>query len=108
MIGAGQLDKRVTLQQRAAGRAASGQPDGAWQTVATVWANVRHPSGSEAIRADADLSIVKASIRIRRRTDVHAGMRVVHGSAVYQVHAVLQPQDRAFTDLVCEQGGRHG
>ena len=102
-MAAGQLNSRVSIQARAAGQDALGQPLESWTTLANVWANIRHPSGSEAIRADAQTSIVRASIRVRLRTDVTARMRVVHGSTTYEIKAVLPDVVRGeFMDLVCE------
>lgn len=102
MISAGQLNQRVTLQQRDAGSDALGQPLTTWTDVATVAADVRMPSGLETIRAGADVSILKTSIRIRWRVGVNAGMRAVHRGTVYDVRVVLPDPQRVFLDLVCE------
>lgn len=97
------LNCRVTIQQPAAGQDEIGQPVPGWSTLAEVWANVRHLNGVETIKAGAEMSAVKSSIRIRRRTDVTAAMRVVLGSTVYEVKAVLQDEvGRQWTDLACE------
>ena len=102
-MAAGQLNSRVSIQARVAGQDALGQPSETWAELAAVWANIRHPSGSEAIRADAQASIVRASIRVRLRTDVTARMRVVHGATTYEIKAVLPDVVRGeFMDLVCE------
>lgn len=95
------LNQRVTIQQRTTTQDAIGQPVETWATVATVWASVRHLSGIESIKASADVSVVKASIRIRYRTGVDAGMRVVAGSATYDIQSVMTSHDRAFLDLPC-------
>ncbi|MOA62674.1 Phage head-tail joining protein [compost metagenome] len=55
------------------------------------------------IKADAEVSIVRASIRIRRRTDVDAGMRVLLGAVVYDIEAVLPGPTREYADLVCKR-----
>lgn len=102
MFGAGNLNRRVTIQSRQAGQDAIGQPLTTWQTAATVWASIRHTSGMEAIKSGADVSVVKASIRIRYRTGIDAGMRVTHGTTVYDIKAVLPDGRREFLDLVCE------
>lgn len=107
-MDAGQLRDRVTIEQRGTTRDAAGQKVASWTTLATVWANVRHQSGAEAIRADSEVSIVKASIRVRFREDVTAGMRVVKGAAVFDIKAVLPDGQRAFVDLVCETGASGG
>lgn len=102
---AGQLRHRVTIQQKTAGVDEWGAPlPDAWVDFATVWANVRHLSGTETIKAGADTSVVKASIRIRARNDITAGMRVVHGTSVYDIEAVL-PGARDHVDLACQKVG---
>lgn len=101
---AGQLNRRVTIQKMGPSRDEIGQPIPAdWQDVASVWAHIKHLSGSETIKASAEVSAVRASIRIRYRTGLDAGMRVLHGETVYQVKAVLPDEARRdHVDLVCE------
>lgn len=100
---AGRLNSRVTIKQLTDGQDEIGQPIQTWTDLATVWANIKHKSGAESIKADQDVSIVQASIRIRRRADVTAAMRVHHGAAVYEIKAVLpDEQRREHVDLVCE------
>lgn len=97
------LRSRVDIQSRSATQDAIGQPVEAWATIATVWAHIRVMSGLEAIKAGAVTSTLKASIRIRYRTGIDAGMRVVHSGVVYQVLAVLPDvAGREFIDLVAE------
>lgn len=97
------LNRIVSIQTPTATQDAAGQPIPTWATLATVWANIRHLNGSETIKADAEASTVKASIRILRRTDINASMRVVLGSTNYQIRAVLHDEiDRDKMDLVCE------
>lgn len=103
-LDAGTLNRRVTIERRVAGQDAIGQPSTTWETVAQTWANIRHPSGLSAIKGDADTSIVKTSIRIRYRTGLDAGMRVMYGSDAYHIEAVLPDiSGREFMDLVCER-----
>lgn len=99
----GKLNRRVVIQQLTAGQDEIGQPVTAWTALATVWANIRYLNGLETIKADAQTSVVKASIRIRRRTDITAAMRVVFGATTFEIKAVLpDEQDRERTDLLCE------
>ena len=100
---AGTLNRRVTFKQLTDGQDEAGQPIQTWVDLVTVWANVRHLSGVETIKADAGTSIVKASIRIRRRTDINAGMRGYLGAAIYEIKAVLPDEEsRERLDLACE------
>lgn len=100
---AGKLNSRITIQRQSTGVDEIGQPVTTWDDVATVWANIAHKSGLQTIKADAPVSVVQASIRIRYRTDIDAGMRVVYGAATYDIRAVLPDvAGREYTDLVCE------
>jgi SPP1 family predicted phage head-tail adaptor len=98
-----QLNNKVVIKQMAAGQDAAGQPIQTWSELATVWADIRHQSGAESIRADRVTSIVKASIRVLKRSDVTAAMRVYHGATVYEIKAVLpDAQMNIRMDLACE------
>lgn len=102
-VNTGQLNRRISLQMRTNGQDALGQPVQMWTEIAQVWADIRHQTGMEAIRADAQISTVRASIRVRYRSGLAAGMRVVHGSTVYAIRAVLPDEtDRQSIDLACE------
>jgi SPP1 family predicted phage head-tail adaptor len=99
----GRLNRRVVIQYLVDGQDEAGQPVQNWLPLATVWADIRHLSGVESIKAGGEASVVKASIRIRWRTDVTPAMRVVHGSTVYQIKAVLPDEEsRERVDLLCE------
>lgn len=100
---AGRLNRRCTLQSPSQSVDAIGQPTPGWTDVATVWGDIRLKSGLESIKAGAPVSTVPVSIRVRYRTDLDASMRIVHGSTVYAVKAVMPDvAGRQFTDMVCE------
>lgn len=97
------LNNRVTIRQRSGAADAAGQPSRTFVDLATVWADVRHPSGLEALRGEAPVSIVRASMRVRLRADVTPAMQAVCAGTVYDIKAVLPDrQDRRFMHLVCE------
>lgn len=103
MLKAGALRDLIHIQRRTGGKDGWGSPlPDSWALHAKVWAHVRHLSGVSTIKAGADTSVVRASIRIRRRSDVDAGMRVLFGSAVYEIEAVLPGETREHIDLVCK------
>ena len=103
MMQAGRLNARCTLQQQGTATDEIGQPIPGWTDVATVWGDIRMRSGLESIKAGAPVSTVQASIRIRYRAGVNAGMRVVHNLTAYEILAV-QPDvgGREYVDLVCQ------
>lgn len=96
----GSLRHRIIIQKPGSGVDDWGQHLDSWVDQASVWAHIRHLSGSESIKADVPTSIVKASIRLRWRTDVDAGMRVMHGATVYEIEAILPGAAREYVDLV--------
>ena len=100
---AGRLNRRCTLQQPGTATDALGQPIPGWTDVATVWGDVRLRSGLESVKAGAVVSTVQASVRVRYRTGINAGMRVLVDSVPYEVVAV-QPDvgGRVYVDLVCQ------
>ena len=99
----GTLNRQVRIQAQTTTQDALGQPLLEWADVAIVWADIRMPKGMQAIKADASVSVAAASIRIRYRTDLNAGMRVLHGATVYQINAVLPDvAGRVFVDLACQ------
>lgn len=98
---AGTRRQRVTLQQLQDGQDAIGAPVQVWVDVAPTWADVQYLSGLSAIKAGADVSLSRVSIRIRYRA-VSAGQRVKHGATVFNIEAVLPDARRVYTDLVCE------
>lgn len=100
---AGRLNRRCTLQSPSQSVDELGQPIPGWADVATVWADIRLRSGLESIKAGSQVSVVQASVRIRYRAGLNAGMRLIHNLQVYEILAV-QPDvgGREYVDLVCQ------
>ena len=101
---AGKLSARVSLQQPGTVQDEIGQPIPGWPEVAKLWADIRYLSGAEAIRADAETSISKVSIQIRKRPVTNA-MRIVDlaTGTVFQILDVLPDmQHRDRVNLPCE------
>lgn len=97
------LNHRIELLKPTAGRDGAGQRVKGWEVVRPLWANVKFQTGAEVMRADADVSIVKCSIRIRARADVDASMGARYRGTDYNIQAVLPDSaDRDFVFLVCE------
>ncbi|MFB9242363.1 phage head closure protein [Massilia antarctica] len=96
--------RHLVTVQAPAGRDQIGQPlPNGWVEVAKVWADIRHTGGMEAIKAGAATSTVQASIRVRQRAGLHAGMRILHDGTIYKVQVVLPDKERRqHIDLVCE------
>jgi SPP1 family predicted phage head-tail adaptor len=103
MLRAGSLNCRITIQRQERVRAGGGQVTGQWVEHAQVWANFRRPTGIGAIKADADVALLKASVRIRYRTDISDAMRIVYAGTVFDIKAVIPDLDRReHVDLVVQ------
>ena len=100
---AGRLNRRCTLQSPSQSVDELGQPIPGWTDVATLWADIRMKSGMEAIKAGAPVSVVQASIRVRYRAGITAGMRLVHNLQAFNITAVLPDMGgREYVDLIAE------
>lgn len=103
-MNVGQLNRRVTLLRRSLARDEGNDPIYEWEEFGHAWASIKTTSGMQAIKAGAEIPVVRASIRIRFRRDVAAGMRVQHGKDAYAVEAVLPDEEsRSHVDLVARQ-----
>ena len=97
------LQHFVTIQAPATTKDAAGQPLlSRFATLRQEWADIRHTGGLEAIRAGAVTAKVNASIRMRYSADLNSGMRVLYGSTIYEIKAVLPDANRVYLDLVAE------
>ena len=97
------MNHRITLLRRDSSVDAAGRLSQIWAEVSTVWADVRFQSGAEVVRANADVSLKRASIRVRARKDVDAGWRVRYAGEEYEVKGPPLPDvDRQFMFIVCE------
>lgn len=98
----GQLNNRVEIQHQVQTTDAVGATQYDWATLCYVWANIRHVSGAEMIKADQVSETVKASIRIRFNNAITSGMRVIFQDQVYDIQAILPDYAKyIYTDLVC-------
>jgi SPP1 family predicted phage head-tail adaptor len=82
VIGAGDLDRRATIQRATVAPDAFNEPIETWASVATVWASKRDVSDGERFRSDQTIAGLTTRFVVR------------HSS----VTATITPKDR----LVCE------
>lgn len=111
---AGQYNRRVTIQQKAAGVDSWGQPVITWTNVLSVWAWVKTNTGIGLLRAEGlyggtEVSRAAYSIRIRYRAGITSGMRVMDGTVIYDIKQVLPDlEGQEYIDLVCVTGASEG
>lgn len=111
-VRAGQLRHRVIIQQKTTGspqRTAMGAPDDIWADHVTVWAAVRPLRSRERFLAQAAESQIDTEIEIRYRAGITAAMRVKHGTVIYNIEGVRDPEERHIKlYLDCSTGVNEG
>ncbi|KGK24791.1 phage head closure protein [Pseudomonas plecoglossicida] len=98
---AGPLDRRCTLLRSEEMSRLGGGASVTWVEVGKVWAEINLPSGRIAAVADQLSAVVTAEIRVRFRSTIVAGMRVVCGDTTYLIEAALPDKARAMMRLLC-------
>lgn len=110
MYGAGELDQRITLQDRASGQDDRGQANGAWADVVSTWAKAEPLSTRETFAAAAAQSQVSVRFVIRYRSSVTPDMRVMWRGRAYYIEG--EPIDvkgqQQYLQLLCVAGGNDG
>lgn len=103
---AGELRKRITIQQRSGStQDGFGSPITTWGTYATVWAAVRPLSGRELIAAQAVQSEISHQVTLRYRSGITTAMRVLFGSRIFNITAVLDENEaHEKITLLCTEG----
>lgn len=97
---AGDLDRRITIEQATAGTDDYGAPTQTWATLAQVWAQVKPVRGQEYFAAQQVNARVDTVFKIRHRTDITTAMRISYGSEYYDIQSVLEIGRREGLELM--------
>lgn len=81
----GRLDRRVILQYKEATRDVMGGEVITWTNAVTVWAAKVTLGGGRMFAADGKNFDSSLQYRIRHRTDVKAGWRLVHADDTFEI-----------------------
>lgn len=99
---AGQMDRRITIQNFSETTDNFGQEVKSFSTLASVWANVVEKVGREGEDGDMISATKKVEFIIRYRTDVDEEMRISYNSNIYKIQAIQSADARkAFLKIVC-------
>ena len=95
MTFAGRLRHRVALQQPVTTKDSYGQDVVTWTHVATVWASLEPIRGREYFEAQQHGNETTVRIVMRAQGSlIKPTWRVLHGSDVYEIVSVIDPQKR--------------
>lgn len=101
---AGELRHRITIQQKTVVRDTYGGETVTWTNTATVWAAVEPLSGREYFSAQQVQAEVNHRIRIRYRAGITTTMRVLWGTRVFDILAIINLQERGREiHLMCKE-----
>jgi len=103
-VRAGDLDRRITIQQKAVGRNAVGEEVITWLPYAEVWAQKMPLRGQERYEAQQLNAEVSDKWRIRYTSGVVPKMRITYESQNYDIQSVLEIGRREGMELITETG----
>src|SRR3990167_1977259 len=99
---AGELDRRVNIQQYTETRNAKGEAIKTWSLLETVWAKVEPVAGSEPFQAEQENAKRTLKFTIRHRTDVTEKMRIAYGSFYYNIKSIEELERREGLAITAE------
>lgn len=104
-INAGELRHRVTIESRSLADTVGGGQTETWATHAIVWAKVEPLSGRELIEANQGEARVSHRVTIRALATVTPQMRVLRGSRLLNIEAVLRVDNEIgeLMELMCSE-----
>lgn len=104
IMRAGQLRKRLALQSKTESQDNFGSVTHTWSTDETIWGAVQPLTGRELVEAQQIDAESNVKITIRYRVGLSTNLRILWGSRVYEINAVLNFDERnARVELLCRE-----
>lgn len=97
MVSSGKMNKRVSIERSVSGSPAVndfGEPVVVWEQVAEVWSAVEPLTGREFWAQQQVQSEITVRFKIRYRSDILTGMRVVYNNAIYMIKSIIDPLEK--------------
>jgi SPP1 family predicted phage head-tail adaptor len=105
MNSIGKMRYQVKLQSPTSTTDAGGGRSQVWSTLGTIWANIVPKSGTERYKHDQIEDTTTHDVYIRYRSDIDAKYRILYGSRVFSIKAILNVEERdRFYLLSCTEG----
>jgi SPP1 family predicted phage head-tail adaptor len=103
-VRAGKLRRRLVIQQAVETQGPTGEMAVSWGVFAEVWGSVEPLRGREFWAGKEQQAQVDTRIRIRYLEGVTPKMKVLDGSRVFLIYAVIDPETRHIQlDLMCQE-----
>ena len=102
-LAAGDLRRRVTIEQQTTTQDAAGQQQTSWTPLRSCWANIRNASSKDVYAAAGFVCELSLFITVRYTAQpISSAMRVSYGSRTFQVQAVVDPDEaNVVLQLMC-------
>lgn len=104
MIGAGRLDRRITLRRKVVTNTGLGLTE-AWADVATIWASRKDVSDGEKMANGGVMATVAARF-IVRSSDMTRGLTakdlLLEGGKTFQISGIKELDRRGFLEITAE------
>lgn len=97
---AGQLNRRVELQQAVETKNPTGQPISTWTTIVTRWAQIIPLRGQEKFDAAQMEVQTNVKIRIRYYPAIDATWRIKKGDTIYNIKSIINIGDRNYAQEI--------
>ena len=102
--GAGELDKKITIQYKTKTRNTFGEEVIAWATFAAVWAGIKQMHGKELYASQQFHAESNYLVKIRYRKGVLPTMRVLYGAKIFDILYVKNvDEENVVMELLCKE-----
>lgn len=99
------LNRKITLQQATLTADTVGGYVKSWNDMADIWAEVTPLRGQEALQGMQLQASQAVRFVIRWRSGVTAAMRISYNGRIYNIRAVINPQEKfEMLELLAEEG----
>jgi SPP1 family predicted phage head-tail adaptor len=96
---AGELRQRLILQQNQPNTGSYGERLPDWVSLSTIWGAVNPVSARQFIEQQRDQAEITHKVKIRFRSDIKSGMRLLFGTRILHIEGVLNT-DEANRELL--------
>ena len=96
---AGRRTKKIIIQRSTPSRGDYGEEVQAWATLSQPFANIKTVSGSETIQG-GQIDAKSTHLITLRETDVTPNDRIKHGSRIFNIVKVMNPEERGFDQVL--------
>jgi len=87
-MNVGKMDRKITIEKYTTSRSASGEQTESWETLSTVWAQLRYKRAVEVEENNELVAVRTATWIIRYLSTVNETMRISYNSEYYYITGV--------------------